>query len=70
MPTSVENKVQSPCEYPWRGVRCCQHPDGSLIALFGSFDTLEIARVNGRADRGPQGQPLPLGLAVEVRLWH
>ena len=46
------------------------HSDGSLIALFGSFDTLEIARVNGRADRGPQGQPLPLGLAVEVRLWR
>ncbi len=46
------------------------HPADSLIALFGSFNTLEIARVNGRADRGPQGQQLPLGLAVEVRLWR
>lgn len=43
---------------------------GDLIALFGSFDTLEIARVNGRADRGPQGESLPLGLPVEVKLWR
>jgi S-adenosylmethionine hydrolase len=46
------------------------HPLGSVIALFGSFDTLEIARVNDRADRGPQGQALPLGLPVEVKLWR
>ncbi len=45
------------------------HPPGSLIALFGSFNTLESARVNGRADRGPQDQALPLGLPVEVKLW-
>ncbi len=45
------------------------HAPGSLIALFGSFNTLEIARVNGRADRGPQDQALPLGLPVEVKLW-
>ena len=45
-------------------------PPGSLIALFGSFDTLEIARVNDRADRAAQGQTVPLGLPVEVRLWR
>ena len=45
-------------------------PPGALIALFGSFGTLEIARVNGRANRGPQGQVVPLGMPVEVRLWR
>ncbi|MFN8514207.1 MAG: SAM-dependent chlorinase/fluorinase [Chloroflexia bacterium] len=45
------------------------HPPDSLLALFGSFNTLEIARVNSRADRGPQGQALPLGLLVEVKMW-
>lgn len=43
---------------------------GDTIALFGSFDTLEIARVNGRADLGPQGQPVTLGLMVDVKLWR
>jgi S-adenosyl-L-methionine hydrolase (adenosine-forming) len=46
------------------------HPPDSLIALFGSFNTLEIARVNGRADHGPQGQAVPLGLPVEVKVWR
>lgn len=45
------------------------HSPGSPIALFGSFNTLEIARVNGRADRGPQGQAVPLGMPVDVKLW-
>ncbi len=45
------------------------HPPDRVIALFGSFNTLEIARVNGRADRGPQGQMVPLGMPVEVKMW-
>lgn len=44
-------------------------PPGTLIALFGSFNTLEIARVNGRADRPPQGDPVGLGMWVEVANW-
>jgi S-adenosylmethionine hydrolase len=44
------------------------HPPGTLIALFGSSDSLELARVNARADRDSHGESLTLGLAIEVRL--
>ena len=47
-----------------------EQPPGSVIAIFGSFATLEIAKVNGRADIGPQGQEVPLGMPVEVKLWR
>jgi S-adenosylmethionine hydrolase len=47
-----------------------EKPPGSVIAIFGSFATLEIAKVNGRADIGPQGQAVPLGMPVEVKLWR
>lgn len=42
-------------------------PAGSVIALFGSSGVLEVARVNGRADRH-DGTAVPLGTAIAVRL--
>lgn len=39
---------------------------GTIVALVGSGGTLEVARVNGRADRTGQGRILSLGLPVEV----
>lgn len=41
---------------------------GAPVALFGSAGYLEIARVNGRADRYGRGRRVALGAAVEVRL--
>jgi S-adenosylmethionine hydrolase len=41
---------------------------GDLLALFGGGGHLEIARVNGRADRLARGRRVPLGAAVEVSL--
>jgi S-adenosyl-L-methionine hydrolase (adenosine-forming) len=43
-----------------------EQPPGTLVALFGSGGVLEIARVNGRADRLPRGRSVVLGLPVEV----
>lgn len=43
---------------------------GDVTALIGSGGTLEIARVNGRADRAGRGRALGLGLPVEVRILH
>ncbi|MGN6563641.1 MAG: SAM hydrolase/SAM-dependent halogenase family protein [Thermomicrobiales bacterium] len=43
-----------------------EQPPGTIVALFGSAGVLEIARVNGRADRTPRGQLIALGLPVEV----
>ena len=42
-------------------------PAGSIVALFGSGGTLELARVGGRADRDG-GEPIALGTAVTLRL--
>jgi S-adenosylmethionine hydrolase len=42
--------------------------DGEIVALFGSGGTLEIARVNGRADRREDGAPIILGEPLCVTL--
>lgn len=39
---------------------------GEIVALIGSGETLEIARVNGRADRREDGSPIVLGESVSV----
>ncbi len=40
---------------------------GGIVALFGSGDLLEFARVGGRADRAG-GAAIALGIAVTLRL--
>ena len=41
---------------------------GEIVALIGSGETLEIARVNGRADRREDGSPIVLGESISIAL--
>jgi S-adenosylmethionine hydrolase len=40
--------------------------EGEIVALIGSGETLEIARVNGRADRREDSSPITLGELISV----
>lgn len=42
-------------------------PSNKVIALFGSSDFLEVARVDGRADRGAGEPVIALGTTITVR---
>ena len=68
-PAQLQGALVSGAGYTCHGLAATYGaaPAGSIVALFGSGGMLEIARVNGRADRDGE-IPLALGTAVTLRL--